>query len=190
MAWTTPSTATAGSTALTAAFWNAEVRDRFNTVRSYQNRYARAKRTSGSLTVSSATWVDLDTGLDLVLNASTGDVIEVAVSGVWGVENIPGRLDVVSVVSNSPVNSFGRDAAPDNNHIGIGGWSNIAGLPNFEESISGSFFRTLVSGDISSGTVTLRLRRRTLSPASNKTIYATSELPFEWWARNHGPVTT
>ena len=29
MAWTTPATATAGSTALTAAFWNEQVRDNF-----------------------------------------------------------------------------------------------------------------------------------------------------------------
>ncbi len=32
MAWTTPATATAGSTALTAAFWNTNVRDNLNAV--------------------------------------------------------------------------------------------------------------------------------------------------------------
>jgi hypothetical protein len=185
MTWTTPGTAVPGQV-LTSTFWNAEVRDRFNTVRSYQNRYERQKRTSGSLSSSSTTWVNVDTGLDLVLNASTGDVVEVAVSGIWGGESTQKYLDVVTVVSGSPVNSFGVDGAPSNSHTGILAYW---GQENIINSISGSFFRTLVAGDISSNTVTLRLRRRNAG-ATNTSIAAQTDFPFEWWARNHGPVTT
>jgi hypothetical protein len=186
MTWTTPGTAVPGQV-LTSTFWNAEVRDRFDIVRSYQNRYARAKLAgASSLTNNTTTWADFDNSLDLVLAASTGDVIEVAISGRWQSDATLGYLDVVSVVSGSPVNSFGLDGAPSNSHGGITGWEGEGGVIM---PISGSFFRTLVAGDISSGNVTLRLRRRNAS-ASNKTIFTLTNTPFEWWARNHGPVTT
>ncbi len=156
-------------------------------VSSNQNIYARAKRTAGNLSTASTTWIDFDTGLDLVLRASAGDVIEVAASGFTNNATSTSLLDVVTIVSGNPVNSFAVDGPPSGFSNGIGAWMSVGGSAT-TSAISGSFFRTLVAGDISSGTVTLRLRRRVDTPVS-KTILADSNIPFEWFARNHGPVT-
>lgn len=147
--------------------------------------YARAKRTSGNVTLNSATWANVDTGLDLVLAASTGDVVEYAISAVISSGTYVNYLDVVTVVSGNPVNSFGYDAAPANppTSYGLMAWyTTEATTP-----LSGSVFRTLVAGDISSSTVTLRLRYAQAT-AGARTLQATAALPVEVWARNHGPI--
>ena len=188
MAWTTPGTATAGEV-LTAAFWNANVRDNSNDLRSYQNRYARFKRTAGSLTLNSTSWADIPTvgtSADFVINATVGDIVEVALVGGFNNEAVEGFLDFVTVVGGVVTNSFGADGAPSNSHGGILAWR---GLSSRFEFMGGSFFRTLAAGDISAGTVTLRLRGRT-GTLANKTLFATTDTPLEYWARNHGPVTT
>lgn len=152
------------------------------------NRYARAKRTAGSLTLNSTVWANVDTGLDLTLNAVAGDVIEYGISSSSPSAAVDLYMDVVTVVSGSPVNSFGFDAAPANPTTSFG----IAAFyapPSMYAIISGSFFRTLVSGDISAGTVTLRLRYAT-GTATNRTLNAAASLPTEVWARNLGQVTT
>ena len=188
MAWTTPGTAVAGDV-LTAAFWNEQVRDNTADLRSYQNRYARYKYTGGNITINSTTWINMPTmgtASDLVLTASSGDVIEVCASGLWNNDAVDGYVDVATVVSGSPVNSFAADGTPSNSNTGIRAWY---GATSQYSSMGGSFFRTLVSGDISAGNVTLRLRVRT-SSASNKILITSTDNIFEWWARNHGPVTT
>jgi hypothetical protein len=165
------------------------VRDNTSDLRSYQNRYARFKRTAGSLTINGTSWADLPTigtTWDLTLNATAGDVIETAICFFWNNEAVEGQLDVVTVVGGVVTNSFGGDAAPSNTHNGILSWR--GGASRFEY-VGGNFFRTLVAGDISANTVTLRLRCKT-GTAANKTIGATVDAPFEWWARNNGPVTT
>ena len=188
MAWTTPGTATAGEV-LTAAFWNSNVRDNTADLRSYQNRYARAKRASTSLTINSTTWANVDTALDLTLNASAGDVIEYCVSGIVGTAAVVNGFDVVTVVSGSPVNSFGLDAAAPTTYAALNSASAWYCQTGVEVTISGSIFRTLAAGDISAGTVTLRLRYVS-SAAVNRTLFAVAPAALEVWARNHGPVTT
>ena len=153
------------------------------------NRYARAKRTSGAITLnSSLVWANVDTGIDLVLNASVGDVIEYSISAFLASAAVETYFDVVTVVSGSPVNSFGYDAAPANpsTSYGIAGWTAPASVIY---SVSGNFFRTLLAGDISSGTVTLRLRYATAS-ATARTMSAAANQPLEVFARNLGQVTT
>jgi hypothetical protein len=146
--------------------------------------FAKATRQSTSLTVNGTSWADLDTGLDLVLTAATSDIIEVGASLFWGNEATTGNLDVATIVSASPVNSVATGATPDNANNGISAWRGAA-----SQSIScgGSIMYTLQSGDISSGTVTLRLRVRTAA-ATNKVVFATAVLPFHWWAKNLGPA--
>lgn len=159
------------------------------TLNSYSNRYARAKRTSGNITGNSTSWVNVDTNLDLVLNASVGDVIEYAASILVSNVNVVMGFDVVTVVSGNPVNSFVMDGAVPttiSDSYGMSGWYCYSGA---EQNASGSIFRTLVSGDISSGIVRLRLRYVT-SSAVNRIIFANAVNPLEVWARNHGPVTT
>ena len=81
------------------------------------------------------------------------------------------------------------DAAAPANWTVFGGPSGWYSAQSAEQSVTGSIFRTLVAGDISSGTVLMRLRYATAA-AVNRSIFASSVNPLEVWARNHGPVTT
>lgn len=160
-------------------------------VGSYANRYAAAKRTSGAITLNSAVWANVDTGLDLVLNASAGDVIEYAPSFVGpNGYNVGIGFDVATIVSAAVVNVFSTGGAQNNTYNGITGWYwTNSSVINIYQSVSGSAFYTLQAGDISSGTVTLRLRYRGDS-ATNRVLYASVDLQLNVWARNLGPVTT
>ncbi len=153
-------------------------------VATYADRKVRAS-TSYTLNTSSA-WTDVDTALDIVLTAKTGDWVECGLSGLWGSENFTYTLDVVSVVSGSPVNSWAEDGAPNNSHQGIEAWTSYPGSGTLLVPFGGSIIKKLVSGDISSGTVTLRLRYNNGGSASNKTLFGTAGDKFIFWARNHG----
>lgn len=182
MAWTTVPTFTSGQI-LTAVQMNGLGSD----LNELRGDYMRAKRTSGNLSLaSSLVWANLDTGLDLTLAADSGDVIEVCLSCWWSNEANEQYLDVVTLVSGSPVNSFGYDAAPANpsTSYGISGWAIPAS--RFEPR-SATAWRKLAAGDVSGGNVVLRLRYASQN-ATARTLYATAAQPLEFWARNHGPV--
>lgn len=144
-------------------------------------------RTAGSLVLNNNTsWVDLPTigtSWDITLAAQIGDVIEVGASGVWDNQAVLGFLDVCTIISGSAVNYFGTGG--DVGGSGIENWRGDAS--EAYDAIGGSFYYALVSGDISSGVVTLRLRYRTGS-AANKTLYATTTNPLQFRAKNLGPV--
>lgn len=144
--------------------------------------FAFASRTSGTITVNGTSWANLDTGLDLAITAATGDIIQVGISAAWNSEAVNAGLDVVSLVSAAPVNSLATGATPSDSNHGIAGWFGGSGVVATPGS---SVMYTLQSGDISGGTVTLRLRVRTLT-AANKTLNATAPLPLAWWAKNLG----
>lgn len=141
-------------------------------------------RTSGNLTINSTTWADLPTigtTWDAVLTAQTGDVIEVCVTGITGAEAVSSYFDVATIVSAAPVNYFATAGGASGQGIpgAVGqALSNIYFL--------GIYMRTLVAGDISAGTVTLRLRYRT-NTATDRTIFATADVPLQFWAKNLGP---
>jgi len=147
-------------------------------------KIALDKRTGGDLTLNSTTWANLDTVLDLVLDAVIGDLVEVGMSGLHGAESPTSYIDVVSLVSSSPVNSWSRDGAEAAAHNGLMAWR---GQGSEQHTAGGQIIREIVSGDLSSGTVTLRFRYKT-STASNKTMFATVDNPLHVWAKNHGPV--
>lgn len=139
------------------------------------------KRTAGDYTINSTTFANLDTGTDLTLTGVVaGDVIMVGAMLVWGSEATTACLDVATIVSASPVNYIGTAGGAGD--FGITSWIGTTGQT---ESAGAPVCYTLVSGDISGGNVLLRLRYRTTS-ATNKTLRASSTLPFQWWARNHG----
>ena len=187
MAYVAPTTRSVGD-AVTAADYNIMANDVID-LRSYQNRYARAKRTGASITLSSnSVWANVDTGLDLTLNATTGDVVEYGISAILAAQGVETYFDVVTIVSGNPVNSFGFDTTPANppTSYGIQAWLS---LPSVTSTLSGSFFRTLVAGDISSGTVTLRLRFAN-SSATTRSLTSGTAQPLEVFAFNRGPVTT
>ena len=166
-------------------------------LRSYSNRYATYKYTAGNQTLNSSnTWANLPgigTAGDLVLNAATGDVIEAVPSSILNSPANPVFFDVVTIVSSSPVNAFGRGGAVTTNTNGASDSQGVSGWhqpgTGKDGTLQGSCYYTLVSGDISGGTVTLRMRYAT-SAASTRLLIATVNNPFQWFVRNLGPVTT
>ena len=179
MAWTTVPTFTSGQI-LTAAQMNGLGTD----LNELRGDYAKSEYTAGNLTLNSTSWANVSGPADLVLAADAGDVVEVSCSGFWNSDNVQAHLDVVTLVSGSPVNSFATGGSVATSGQGIVAW---AGWANVQMSMGGNFFYKLVSGDISGGNVTLRLRYRTTS-AANKTIVASTDVRFVFFARNHGPI--
>lgn len=144
--------------------------------------YGFVKRSSGDLTLNNTAWTNVDTGIDIVLTAVAGDVIEVAGSFAWDAGSPNVCLDVATIVSGSPVNYVG--ATGGGSDLGIAGWIGIAAV---SYASGASVMYTLVSGDISAGTVTLRLRYRTTS-AANRILRSSTTIPLHWSAKNLGPA--
>jgi len=196
VAYTAPTAVTAGD-ALTASLYNTYVKDNIIDLRSYENRYATFKYTAGNQTLNSSnTWANLPgigTTGDLVLNAAAGDVIEAVTSAILNAPANNIYFDAVTIVSSSPVNAFGRGGAVTTNSNGASDSQGVSGWygagTGVDRTIQGSCYYTLVSGDISGGTVTLRMRYAT-SGVSTTLLIATVNNPFQWFVRNLGPVTT
>lgn len=179
MAWTTVPTFTSGQI-LTAAQMNGLGTD----LNELRGDWAQARRTSGDFTLNNTSWANLDTGLDLTLAADAGDVIQVGISALVANEATALYLDVVTIVSSTVTNSFATGGAVNASGQGIMAWRGSASV---EQAVGGPFWYKAVSGDISGGNVTLRLRFRT-NTAVNKTLYAQTNLPLVFTAQNHGPV--
>ena len=188
MAWTNVPTFTSGAI-LTAAQMNGLG----GNLDDLRGDYGRFKRTAGDITLTGTTsWSNLTTigtAIDLTLAAEAGDIVEYAVSFQANNDAVSTGFDVVTC--NGPggaaINSFAADAAAPaifNDQVGIQAWLCLTGVTL---GVGGSAFRKLVSGDIVSGAVTLRLRYA-CAAATGKTIRAGVAQPFEVWARNHGQV--
>lgn len=143
------------------------------------NKVSTARRATGNLTLNSTSWANLPSLGTLTLAVQTGDIIQVGLSGRFSSENVWGFLDVATIVSAAVVNSLSGVAESANNE-GITGWSGVAG--SIHSNIGSPVLYTIQSGDISSGTVTLQIRYRTLT-AANKTLLADSNRPLTFWAR-------
>lgn len=142
-------------------------------------------RTAGNLTLNSTTWANLPTigtTWDITLAAETGDTVQVGLSALWGSEAVFGFLDVSTIVSAVAVNAL--SGAGGVGGEGMAGWR---GAASTAFPIGASPMYTLLVGDISSGTVTLRLRYRTFTAAA-KTLYAATDDPLHFWAKNLGPM--
>lgn len=147
---------------------------------------AVVRRTAGSVTLNSTAWANVDTGMDLVLTASSGDYVEVTLCGFLdqtGATYV--RFDVASIVSAAVVNTWSENGAEHASSEGVPGWTGIASAFT---PISGTTGRVLVAGDISAATVTLRLRYRTDS-AVNRILNAAVRNQLVFMARNYGPIT-
>jgi len=149
---------------------------------------ALGKRTAGNLSLNSTTWINLDTGLDLVIPGTSyaGDIVEVGMSGVWGAEATQPYIDVVSLISGSPVNTWAQDGAEAAGATGVSSW---VGTNSVSTEFGGSIMRAIVSGDLSAGVLTLRFRYRA-SAATAKTLNAVANTPLHVWAKNHGQPKT
>jgi hypothetical protein len=142
-----------------------------------------AQRTAGNIALnSSLAWTNIDTALDMVLAAQVGDVVECCVSTYFGdaAEIGSGSLDFATIVGGVAVNYVGS----------TGGTADFATPWTIPAQLKfvmyGTAMRTLIAGDISSGTVTLRLRGRT-DTANARTMRGTAQFPLKVWAKNLGP---
>ena len=145
--------------------------------------HAQSRRPSGDLTLNSTSWANVDTGLDLTIPATAGDEIEV--TGSWLVSasgTAEVYFDAVSVVSGSPVNAWGTDGAETGTTEGIQAWRAVAN--NFLCCAAGGATRPVVSGDLSGGNLTLRLRYRISS--SSRTMFAGANRHILFSAKNLG----
>ncbi len=131
-------------------------------------------------------WTNLDTGMDITIAAQVGDTLEASLSALVGSETVSAYFDVVTIVSATPVNSFGKRGAVETAAgFYIIGWfcSNGVFTP-----LGAPVHYTVVAGDLVSGLVTLRLRYAT-SAATNKTFYASGTTHIaEFCVSNRGPV--
>lgn len=129
-------------------------------------------RTAGDITLNQNTWTNVNTGLDLAIAAATGDTLEFHINAMTTTASVDTYLDGVTLVSGSPVNSLAKKgAAPlTNDNAGVqwlipsgtrlgGGWAPL--------------IYVVQAGDISGGTVTVRLRYLNSSTTS-RTLYAGS----------------
>lgn len=150
---------------------------------------AHAKRTAGNLSLGSSTWINMSTDLDLVIPGTSrvGDIVEVGMSGHFGLQAVQSYLDVVSLDGvPDPVNSWSQDGAETATSTGVSAWF---GEPGVQTSFGGSIMRAIVSGDLQSGVLTLRFRYRG-SVATSKTMSAITDTPLDVWAINHGQLKT
>lgn len=152
-----------------------------------RNRRSRAhktiKRTAGNYTLTPVggapgPFTVIDAALDLVLAAQIGDVLEVHFSALVQPPGTTGfGLNACSMVGGAAVNNY----APGT--YGHGSWWHPAG------STLGNgtpIFYTVVSGDISGGNVTTRIRYTT-DGSGNTTLWASGSFPLEFTVKNLGP---
>lgn len=146
-----------------------------------------ARRNSGNITLNSTNWANVDIGMDHVLAAQVNDVIFGGLSGLTGNENVGAYFDIVTVVAAAPLNSFGKAGAVETapGVQGILQWQSFQGQGYL--GVGGEYPYTVVAGDIVNGVVTVRLRYAT-NIATNKTLFADTNHPLAFWAKNLGPV--
>lgn len=138
----------------------------------------RAARASTDLTLNSTSVANVDTGLDITLSGVvTGDLARVWASGVYGSQDVTCQMFVATIVSGSPVNYF---VSGTSTPLPIAAWGKELSTEDFPPFGGGDEY-VLQSGDISAGSVTLRLRYKT-GTAANLTLFANSAAPFRWGA--------
>lgn len=130
---------------------------------------------------SSASWVTVGI-TDIVLAAAVGDVIEVGLNTYVPAAAGHVFLDAQTIVGGSPVNSAGSGNAVSSGDDGVSSWLSTSGETG---TPSGSVLVTVVSGDLASGAVTLRLMYRS---SATRNFYTPSSRPLRFWAKNLGPA--
>lgn len=141
-----------------------------------RNDFGVATRSAGTISVTSTTFVDLDSSnLDVVLDATSGDWVELQMSGAWSSEAVTGFLTVATIVSAAVVSRVGGTN-------GVAAWF---GDGSVVTRIGGGVLLQLVAGDISAGTVTLR-PQVAIGSAGTKSFFAGTGTPFQFSAKNLG----
>lgn len=155
--------------------------------RSQRSRgFKSATITSGDFTLSSATFIDLATTADITLLAQVGDVLEVIPAFL--VSNATAstamQFDAQTRVSAAGVNTVSGGLAD-----GVPAWRLQPQVSAQITAVVGSWPYTIVSGDLSSGTVTLRMRYRANNTNVTTVSADATNRKFLWWVKNLGPVS-
>lgn len=147
--------------------------------------FASAVRTAGDLSFATANvWANVSTTLDLVLTGvKAGDLVEFVPSFLVNAAANTLVLDVCTLVGGNPVSYFGTAGGASDN--GVCGW--YCGSGQYTGA-QGPAFYFLASGDISGGTVTLRLRVK-VANATARVIAATAPSPCRVSARAYRGVS-
>lgn len=139
---------------------------------------ASAVRTAGTLSTTSTSFGAMDTALDLTLTAATGDKLLLMMSALWSSNAEVGQARVVTRVGGANVN----DTTPGSGTNGVSGWR---GLASAFASVGGGILYTVVSGDVSGGSVTLRWEWKS-EGGTLKNMFATTAWPLIVAAVNFG----
>lgn len=148
-----------------------------------------ARRESTDLTVTqTARTAALDTALDITLNATIGDVLEITPAFMVANNNTATddlfMLDVATIVSAAVVNWVSGAGST----TGVPAWNRNVRTTGARAGVSGAIPYTVVAGDISGGTVKLSLYA--FVNAGSYNVYARVVAPFVWMVKNIGPVAT
>lgn len=137
-------------------------------------------RTAGDLSITSTTFTAVDVALDITLEATYNDVLEIGLQAQWGAEAVVGRLRAVTVIGAT---------LPTTAMLGDGTLGNPAWIGNASSTtgIGGSFMYAVKTADISNDLVQVRLEAL-VDTAVAKTLSASVATPLHFWARNIGPV--
>lgn len=155
-----------------------------------RHRASRAHKkviyTGGNITLNVTAITALHaSALDIVLQAQVGDDIEYGFSGILdGSSAADAAFDVYSIVSAARVNPWGAGLSAS--------LASTKGVPHWYAQttnavIGGSIIKTLVSGDLSSGQLTVRPYFAKTS-ATTRTLSAGANQPLTVWAKNLGPA--
>lgn len=145
-----------------------------------------ARRTAGDLSLTSTSWTAVESSLDLTLSGvAVGDVLEASVNGFLSASaTVSIYLDAVTVVSSVVTNYFSsRTGTPAGS--GTPGWQANPFTGNVGDTVSGSAFYAVQAGDISNGSVTVRLAYRA-TVATGRTLTANTSSPLQFAVANLG----
>ena len=133
MAWTTPATATAGSTALTAAFWNEQVRDNTNFL--YTPPMVQVRRTTNLTSYTSASAITWESeAFDTDSMWSSGTTVTVNTAGIYLVTFSGFASGAATITLINPVVLRGADLALTTNvniNAGINAYFTVSGTLKF-----------------------------------------------------------
>lgn len=154
------------------------------TVRDYADRVATGRRDSGNITLAntSGAWTDLDnTNFERSVQAVAGDLIEVRFHAFVQSQSNFVNLDAVSIVSGSPVTSWGAEGAATS-PVSMAGGRMGSGSSGPVSALS---IMPVSAADIVDGVLTVRMR---YVANGGKVIDAsTATSPAILTIINHGP---
>ena len=142
-------------------------------------------RTAGNVMLNNASWTDVPTIGDLTVPAGVvaGDLLEIGLGSKWVSGTTFTQLDVATIVSAAVVNyASTRTSTPGD--IGYAAWRGTNTAPAI--GFFGALLYVVQAGDISGGTVTLRLRYKQNSATNTVLGASTTDGPLNFYVKNLG----